>query len=76
MTATLSKKNFKNNSLEIDSILKMFGEDDRTSLISSLLDEIDFSNGRPIGKDDQKVNILENVLFLERWINFTQISPF
>ena len=55
MIATLSKKNFKNNFLEIDSILKMFNDDDRTSLISSLLDEIDFRDGRTLGKDDQKV---------------------
>ena len=55
MIATLSKKNFKNNFLEIESILKMFNDDDRTSLISSLLDEIDFRDGRTLGKDDQKV---------------------
>ena len=53
---SLTELNYNNNKKEINNIVMSLGENGRSVLISSLLDEIDFRDGFP--KDIQRVSFI------------------
>jgi hypothetical protein len=59
LVTTLTKKNHKAHTAELSVLTKMYGDDSKIFLITSLLDEIDFRDQRVTGhRDTQKVRIM------------------
>jgi hypothetical protein len=56
LTSSLTKKNSKTTVVELLELAKMYGDDSKIFMLTSLFDEIDFKDQRTAGhRDTQKV---------------------
>ena len=58
LLSQLTEQNIKDSIQEINALLKMNGDDNRTVILSSLLDDLDFHDPRSIQSQQPKVRWL------------------